>query len=96
MVISEMKVIFFQNEVIKLFDFFPELKTESRLVLSENDSRRKTFWEIFSILPEMENELVSVQKDGEGTFKFSIENSNVILFRDTMPTKAELDQCMKI
>ena len=49
MVISEMKVIFFQNEVIKLFDFFPELKTETKLVLSENDSRRKTFWEIFSI-----------------------------------------------
>lgn len=96
MVISEMKVIFFQNEVIKLSDFFPELKTETKLVLSENDSRRKTFWEIFSILPEMENELVSVQKDGEGTFKFSIENSNVILFRDAMPTKAELDQCMKI
>lgn len=96
MVISEMKVIFFQNEVIKLSDFFPELKTETKLVLSENDSRRKTFWEFFSILPEMENELVSVQKDGEGTFKFSIENSNVILFRDAMPTKAELDQCMKI
>ena len=56
----------------------------------------KRFGKMFSILPEMEYELVSVQKDGEGTFKFSIENSNVILFRDAMPTKAELDQYMKI
>lgn len=90
MTIEMIKVKFFEAEVEKLLGFFPELKAENFLLLSENDTRRKTFWNTFPLISENEMEIVSVKKNSEtpGSFEFGTKG-DVIVFRDAMPTEAE-------
>lgn len=89
MTIEKIEAKFFEAEVKKLLDFFPELKSENFLLLSENDTRRKTFWNTFPLISENEMEIVSVKKsETPGIFEFGTKG-DVILSRDAMPTEAE-------
>ena len=90
MTIEKIEAKFFEAEVKKLFDFFPELKVEDFVLLAENDPRRKTFLESFPLLSENEMEIVSVKKNSEtpGSFEFGTKG-DVIVFRDAIPTEAE-------
>ncbi|MCQ2248857.1 MAG: hypothetical protein MJZ50_07565 [Treponema sp.] len=90
MTIEKIEAKFFEAEVKKLLDFFPELKEEDFLLLSENDTRRRKFWEVFPLISENnEMEIVSVKKAGNGLFEFETKSDDV-LFRDAMPTDSEL------
>lgn len=88
MTIEKIEAKFFEAEVKKLLDFFPELKVEDFVLLAENDPRRKTFLETFPLLSENEMEIVSARKNSETRFEFGTKGS-VIIFRDAMPTEAE-------
>lgn len=90
MTIEMIKIKCFEAEKEKMFSFFPELKEEDFLLLSENDTRRKTFWNTFPLISENEMEIVSVKKNSEtpGSFEFDTKG-DVIVFRDAMPTEAE-------
>ena len=95
MTIEMIKVKFFEEEVEKLLVFFPELKSENFLLLSENDTRRKTFWNTFPLISENEMEIVSVKKsETPGIFEFGTKG-DVIIFRDAMPTEAEQNSMEK-
>ena len=88
--IKMLKVMCYKAEVEKLLDFFPGLKEENFLLLSENDTRRRKFWEVFPLISENnEMEIVSVKKAGNGLFEFETKSDDV-LFRDAMPTDSEL------
>ena len=89
MTIEKIEAKFFEAEVKKLLDFFPELKEEDFLLLSENDTRRKTFWNTFPLISENEMEIVSARKNSETRFEFGTKGS-VIIFRDAKPTDSEL------
>lgn len=95
MTIEKIEAKFFEAEVKKLLDFFPELKKEDFLLLSENDTRRKTFWNTFPLISENEMEIVSVKKsETPGIFEFGTKG-DVIVFRDAMPTEAEQNSIEK-
>ena len=86
MTIEKIEAKFFEAEVKKLLDFFPEFKVEDFVLLAENDPRRKTFLETFPLLSENEMEIVSVKKsETPGIFEFGTKG-DVIIFRDAMPT----------
>ena len=96
MTIEKIEAKFFEAEVKKLLDFFPELKEEDFLLLSENDTRRRKFFETFPLLSENEMEIFSVKKNSEtpGSFEFGTKG-DVIVFRDAMPTEAEQNSMEK-
>lgn len=90
MTIKNLRISCYEAEKEKMFSFFPELKEEDFLLLSENDTRRRKFWETFPLLSENDMEIVSVKKNSEtpGSFEFGTKG-DVIVFRDAMPTEAE-------
>lgn len=89
MTIEKIEAKFFEAEVKKLLDFFPELKEKDFLLLSGKDARRQTFFETFPLISENDGiEIFSVQKLETGSFEFAVKG-DVILSRDAMPTEAE-------
>lgn len=95
MTIKNLRISCYEAEKEKMFSFFPELKAENFLLLSENDTRRKTFWNTFPLISENEMEIVSVKKsETPGIFEFGTKG-DVIIFRDAMPTEAEQNSMEK-
>lgn len=90
MTIEMIKVKFFEAEVEKLLDFFPELKEKDFLLFSGKDARRQTFFETFPLISDSESEIISIKKsETSGSFEFGIKGS-VILFRNALPSDSEL------